>query len=245
MNNRAALAKASNDKNNTIFYYSSNPAGIDSVNFTHNYSLCETESTNDTQVPFISVCNYAVGVVGNSTRQSESRYSLIAKHKRVHRLMKENNQVRSMIEEGEEDYYKFSLPSGLDVTRVSIQDHLLSGDIMVFVSRIHLFPNETNNECGSYYEADSCDFYPKAEKDLKSDYYITVHANAESYYTLIVLVDVKESQNKTEHSIKYNRLVEGIPLIISSDNSTRSNYFYFTVAYPSTEKDVSLAIAAT
>jgi hypothetical protein len=241
--NRTALAKASNEGNNTIFFYSSNPAGIDAVNFTHNYTLCETESTSDSQVPYISVCNYAVGVMGNSSRQAESRYSLIAKHKRRHTILKENNQVRSMIEESEEEYYKFSLPSGLDVIRVSIQDHLLSGDVMLFVSRVNIFPNETNNECGSYLEADSCDFYPKAEKDLKSDYYITVHANAESYYTLIVLVDVKESQNKTEHSIKYNRLVEGIPLIITSDNTTRNNYFYFTVAYPTTEKDVSLAIA--
>eukprot|EP01016_Furgasonia_blochmanni_P010193 TRINITY_DN14304_c0_g1_i1.p1 TRINITY_DN14304_c0_g1~~TRINITY_DN14304_c0_g1_i1.p1 ORF type:complete len:307 (+),score=105.59 TRINITY_DN14304_c0_g1_i1:60-923(+) len=237
------------DKEKDILY--SMEKSVDNeIHFQYKGNMCESKGKKD--------CSFYVAVVpasieeGDSDKHKRTMFALTARAQNTIVPLKEGKVERVSLEKGQNSSYSFALDaSDATVEKVIFSIASLSGDAELFVSRVHRYPDASNNEQYTYYDSDWLEFNttmdvpwasgapPTTTKDEKTKrvsvhgpYFVTVSSEySSSYYTLSVQV-VRKGGEKHENKTKSSQfeLVDGVPTSRAIVFPGETAQFFFKVS---------------
>lgn len=177
-----------------MYYAAANhPAGNELISFENAPPICIKE-----------ICYYSVSVYG-SLNQTISKYSLTASHSNKHNVLQENIPMRNTVEEGEYQFYKFTLLNAASALSVHFQLTPISGSSEVYSSKSMEFPNVNEHQkvaCGCSHTITYCGFNPN-DKPLEGTYYLAVYGFTHSKYSITAFT-------RTQNNIILIQLINGV-----------------------------------
>ncbi|EAS04858.1 transmembrane protein, putative (macronuclear) [Tetrahymena thermophila SB210] len=174
-----------------------------SVEISKNHKIDFAYNKNDcTGSNGVNKCIHVVGVQG--LFKGQNKYRLLAKHTIQPIQLRENEDHRYFLLEGEKEFYKFTI-SQEDETMHKVEFNIvtISGELIVYSSRKNPFPDSKDNEKAELALQDVISYHRSNKNpSLKGSYYISIQAVQGCIYQIHVKIYHKKNDGTIVANMK-------------------------------------------